>query len=251
MGLGGFDVLGLEAQAYEAGGELLEAGDAGEEFEEQGRLDGAGFREDSVKNFVGEDLDALGVVDGALAVVLDAGEVVGCGSAGEKGFGEHVGGGYGVLEGDVDADAADGGHGVGGVADAEEAGGGPLLEAIDFHGEELDFVPGVEDGGAAGEEGDDALDGLLEGGEAGGLDLGEGTFGEDEADLVVVVAIDEDDEVAVVDVAEAVLGIAGLAGEAKPEDIDGDAVVDEGEMGGDAGDGVAAVAAYGEGVRGW
>jgi len=43
VGLGGFDVLGLEAQAYEAGGELLEAGDAGEDLEEQGRLDGAGF----------------------------------------------------------------------------------------------------------------------------------------------------------------------------------------------------------------
>jgi len=32
LGIGGFDVLGLEAEAYEAGGELLEAGDAGEEL---------------------------------------------------------------------------------------------------------------------------------------------------------------------------------------------------------------------------
>jgi hypothetical protein len=30
--LRGFDVLGLEAEAYEAGGELLEAGDGGEEL---------------------------------------------------------------------------------------------------------------------------------------------------------------------------------------------------------------------------
>jgi len=77
------DVLGLEAEAYEAGGELLEAGDAGEDLEEQGRLDGAGVGEDSAKDFVGEDLHALRVVDGALAVVLDAGEVVGCGGFGE------------------------------------------------------------------------------------------------------------------------------------------------------------------------
>ncbi len=89
-----------------------------------------------------------------------------------------------------------GGHGVGGVSDAEQAGGGPLLEAVDFYGEELDFVPGVEDGGAAGEEGDDAFDALLEGGEAGGLELGEGAFGDGVADLVVVIAIDEDDEAA-------------------------------------------------------
>ena len=77
------DVLGLEAEAYEAGGELLEAGDAGEDLEEQGRLDGVGVGEDSAKDFVGEDLHALRVVDGALAVVLDAGEVVGCGGSGE------------------------------------------------------------------------------------------------------------------------------------------------------------------------
>ncbi len=246
---GGFDVLGLEAYAYESCGELLEAGDGGEELEEEWGLYGAGVAEDSVEDFVGEDLYALGVVDGALAVVLDAGEVVGCSGSGEEGFGEDVGGGYGVLQRDVDADAADGGHGVGGVSDAEQAGRGPLLEAVDFYGEELDFVPGVEGGGAAGEEGDDALDALLEGVEAGGLDGGEGAFGYDVADLVVVVAIDEDDEAAVVDVAEAVLGVAGLAGEAEPEDVDGDAVVDEREVGGDAGDGVAAVAADGE-VRG-
>ncbi len=42
---------------------------------------------------------------------------------------------------DVDADAADGGHGVGCVSDAEETGGAPLPEAIDLHGEELHFVP--------------------------------------------------------------------------------------------------------------
>ncbi len=79
----GLDVLGLEAEAYEAGGELLEAGDAGEDFQEEWGLDGSGVGEDSAEDFVGEDLDALGVVDGALAVVLDAGEVVGCGGSGE------------------------------------------------------------------------------------------------------------------------------------------------------------------------
>ena len=93
----GLDVLGLEAEAYEAGGELLEAGDAREELEEEWGFDGAGVREDSVEDAVGEDLDALGVVDGALAVVLDAGQVVGRGGVGEEGFGEEVGGGYGVL----------------------------------------------------------------------------------------------------------------------------------------------------------
>lgn len=83
LGLGGFDVLGLEAEAYESGGELLEAGDAGEELQEERGFYRAGVAEDSVEDAVGEDLDALGVVDGALAVVLDAGQVVGCGGSGE------------------------------------------------------------------------------------------------------------------------------------------------------------------------
>ncbi len=80
------------------------------------------------------------------------------------------------------------------------------LETIDLDGEELDLVPGVDLGGAAGEEGNDALDALLEGGEAFLLDLREGAFGDDVADLEVVDAIDEDDEAAVVDVAEAFSG---------------------------------------------
>ena len=41
---------------------------------------------------------------------------------GGEDWGQEVGGGDGVLDGEVDADAADGGHGVGGVADAEQAG---------------------------------------------------------------------------------------------------------------------------------
>ena len=88
------------------------------------------------------------------------------GSAGEKGFGEDVGGGDCVLKGDVDADAADWGHCMGGIADAEQAGRAPVLKVVYLNGEELDFVPGVDLGGAAGEEGNDALDALLEGGEA-------------------------------------------------------------------------------------
>ena len=165
-------MLGLEAHADEAAGEVFEAGDVGEDAEQEWRGDGAGALEDAVEDAVGEDLDALGVVYGSLAVVLDVVEMVDGEGVGAEGFVEDVGGGYGVLEGDVDADAADGGHGVGGVADAEQAGEDHCEEAVDLDGEELDLVPGVDLGGAAGEEGDDALDALLEGGEASLLDVG-------------------------------------------------------------------------------
>ena len=55
---------------------------------------------------------------------------------------------------------------------------------------------------------------------------------DDVAALEVVVAVDEDEEAAVVDVAEGVLGVGGVAGEAEPEDVDGDAFFDDAEVGG-------------------
>ncbi len=85
---------------------------------------------------------------------------------------EDAGGGHGVLNGEVDADAADGRHGVGGVADAEQAGAVPACEAVDLNGEEFDLVPGGDLVDAVGEEGDEADEGVAEGGEAGGLDAG-------------------------------------------------------------------------------
>jgi len=105
---------------------------------------------------------------------------------------------------------------VGCVSDAEQAGGAPVLEAVDLHGKKLHFVPGVDFGGAPGEKRYDALDALMECREAVLLDLGEGAFGDDVSDLKVVDAIDENDEPAVVDVAESVFGVGGFAGQAEP-----------------------------------
>ncbi len=145
-----------------------------------------------------------------------------------------VRGGDCVLKGDVDTDAADGGHGVGRVADAEQAGGTPVTKAIDLDGEEFDLVPGVDLAGADGEERDDALDALLEGWDALLLDLRKGAFGDEIANLEVIVAIDEDDEAAEVEVAEGIFGVGGLACDAEPEDVYRNTFVDDGEISGDA-----------------
>ena len=138
----------------------------------QGWFHGALVVECLVDDAVGEGLDALGAADGLDAVLLDPLEVVVGEGVGAERVGEDVGGGDGVLQGDVDADAADGRHGVGGVADAEQAGEPPALEVIDLDGEELDFVPGVELGGAAGEEGRELFEAGAEVFEAVLLDVG-------------------------------------------------------------------------------
>ncbi len=235
-------MLGLQAHADEASGEVLEAGKLCDDAKREGRGDWAGALKGAGEDAVGEDLYSLCVSHGTLAVVLDSLEIVYGGAAAEDGLGEDVGGGDCVLKGDVDADAADRGHGMGCVADAEQAGGAPVLKTVYLNCEELHFVPGVDLGGAAREEGDDALDALLEGGDAILLDLGKGAFGDEVADLEVVVAIDEDDETAVVEVAECVFRVGGLACNAEPENVYGDAVVNKREMCGDSRDGVAAVA---------
>jgi len=115
-------VLGLETHADEASGEVFEAWDAGGDAEGERRTDRAGALKGAGEDAVGENLYSLGVTHGRFAVMLDALQIMYGGAAGEEAFGEDIGGGDCVLQGDVDADAADGGHGVGGVADAEQAG---------------------------------------------------------------------------------------------------------------------------------
>ena len=70
---------------------------------------------------MGEDLEPLGAAHGTFAVVLDAAQIVHGDRAAEQGFGEMVGGCDCVLQGDVDAYAADGRHGMSSVAYAEQA----------------------------------------------------------------------------------------------------------------------------------
>ena len=131
---------------------------------------------------------------------------------------------------------------MGGVADAEKAGAVPAGEAVDLDGEELDLVPvgelvyaGFVVGAAGAEEGDEMDDGGAEGREASGLDVGgEGVLGDEEGALEVLGSIDEDGEGAVVGIADDVGGVVLVAGEAKPEDVDGHSCLLDGEIGGGA-----------------
>ena len=112
-------MLGLQAHADEASGEVLEAGNLCDDAKGEWRGDRAGALKGAGEDSVGEDLRSLCVSHGTLAVVLDSLEIVHGGAAGEDGLGEDVRGGDRVLKGDVDADASDRGHGVGRVADAQ------------------------------------------------------------------------------------------------------------------------------------
>ncbi len=64
-------MLRLQAHTDEAGGEVSEAGEAGEQAECDRRSERTGAVKNSVEKTVGEDLYSLGVADGLLAIVLD------------------------------------------------------------------------------------------------------------------------------------------------------------------------------------
>ena len=93
---------------------------------------------------VSENLKGLGDAGGEFAAMLDVGEGEFGNEAGCEDWSQDAGGGDGVLNSEIDADAANGGHGVGGIADAEKAGTVPASEAIDLNGEEFDLVPVCE-----------------------------------------------------------------------------------------------------------
>src|ERR1700686_2050007 len=117
----------------------------------------------------------------------------GGGTGGQNGD-ENICGGDGVLNGEIDADAADGRHGVGGVADAEEAAAGPVAQAIDGYGEKFDVGPIFQAGGAALEERGDGFEVAAKSEQAIFLDGGESAFGDDVGALPVIVAIDSYEE---------------------------------------------------------
>ena len=176
--------------------------------------------------------NALGDAHWKLPSFLNLGKVfVAYGSFAQR-LGEQVGGGDGVLNGEVDADASCGRHGVGRVAYAEQAGLMPLREAVDLDERSLISSQSLISDDAVGEKGRDLSDFVPEVVEAILLDLTKEPLADDEAGLEVIAAIDEDEGLAVVDVAEGVFGVAGSRPMRNQSDVDGDAKLDDLHVGG-------------------
>ena len=75
-----------------------------------------------------------------------------------------------------------------------------------------------------------------------GFHLLKRALADNESALKIIAAIDENQGLAVVDVSEELLGVAGFAADAEPESVNGNAGFDYFEAGGIAGDGVASIA---------
>src|SRR5581483_3323542 len=103
-----------------------------------------------------------------------------------------AGGGDGVLDGEVDADAADRGHRVGGVADAQHARRVPAPQAVHTDVEVLDVVHRGDRGHVLGDVGYQRRDLLAAGLDAPGAQFRIGSLAAEVADLEVARAGDGD-----------------------------------------------------------
>ncbi len=130
---------------------------------------------------------------------------------------------------------------MGGIADAEKARAGPVAEAIDGDGEEFDVAPIFQLRSAALEKGSDGFKVTAKGGQAFSLESSKRALGNHVGALPIVFAIESDEDFSVAKTAERLCGIAGLARNAHPEDVDGSAEIDDFEAGLFADDGVAAI----------
>src|SRR5262249_56111505 len=86
--------------------------------------------------------------------------------------------------------AADRGHGVCRVADADEASPIPSLQAVDFHGQQFHLVPAVDFMQPVAQEREDVYHGAAEIIEPGLLDLIGGAFPDDVNALPIVVSVE-------------------------------------------------------------
>ena len=92
---------------------------------------------------VSRRLESLRFASGRFATPLNGGQALFAERATLQRRREDVRAGHGVLDREIDPDAADGRHGVGRIADEQQAGFVPLGQTIELNGEQLHLTPVV------------------------------------------------------------------------------------------------------------
>ncbi len=136
-----------------------------------------------------------------------------------QGFGKDVGGGHGVLDGEIDADAADRRHGMRRISDAEKAFAAPFLQPVHPHREELHVVPGRDLADAVGELRIEVDDLRAEGRQPLFAQRVVAALRDHESALPVVAAVEHDEEMPGLDTAKGLRSVLGALGQAHPEHV--------------------------------
>jgi hypothetical protein len=154
-----------------------------------------------------------------LAPPLHPVEVVLAQRAGLERLPQDVGRRHRVLHRQIDADAADGGHGVRRIADAEQARLVPVWETIDRDGQQLDLIPVLEVVDPVGEDGRDLRNAAPERRQSGAFDFFGCTLANHEGALPVVAAIEHDDDAPYFESAHRLIGVVGFLRQAEPQHV--------------------------------
>ncbi len=131
---------------------------------------------------------------------------------------------------------------MGGITDTEKAGAVPTPQTIDLDGQQLDLFPIQQLLHPITEERGNLADAVAEGRQPGLAHLLERPLGNNQPRLEVVAAIDQDQGLAEIHIAEDFAGIVLKAGQAEPEHVDGHAAFLQRQLCGLADGGVASVA---------
>ena len=133
---------------------------------------------------------------------------------------KNVCGGDGVLNGEIDADAADRRHGVRAIADAQQAGTRPFAQAIDANAERLMSFQSASSATRSLRYGATSAMSARNAGRPRRCTSSIGAFEDDPRALPVVAAIDGDQHFSGLQIAERIDGIIGAARHAHPQHVD-------------------------------
>src|SRR5260221_6863596 len=222
-------MLGAEADADEARGEAAQDVPAAQQPERQRQRQRPGAAEHAADDAVlDQQLHALDEARRRLAPTLHLIErLVADVAAAAQARHQDVGGGDRILDGEVDADAADRRHGVRRVADAQEARPVPAAQAVDSDGEQLDVAPVAQLLEPRAVERGEPGDLLAQGGEAALADLLEAALADDEGALPVIAAVEHHQDAAGVDAAQRLRRGVRVLGNTHPQHVDRRAEIDD------------------------
>src|SRR5262249_1596191 len=124
-----------------------------------------------------------------------------------------------VLHRQIDADAADGGHGVRRIADAEQPGPMPAPETVDRDGQQLDLVPVLEVVDPVGEWGHDLRNAAPERRQSGALRFLDPALPNPAGAWPVGAALEYDADAPAFEPAHRLIGVVGFFRQAEPQHI--------------------------------
>ena len=210
-------MLGAEAHADQPRRKPPQKREPVEQREHEGRARLRGHAEHIADDaLLHEELHRLSHLGRPLAALLHLGQQLLSHESRAQRLGKNIGSGDGILNGEVDADAADRGHGVGRIADAEQPRPAPALETVDAHREQLHVVPRADPIHPVGERRIERYEVRAEGLDSLGAQRLEAAFRDDIGALPVIASVEHDEEPARLDAAERLRAVAGPLREPQP-----------------------------------